>query len=289
MTVKGAAITARLVEKARDPTASLHEQHVAFTRLVEQSQHIAFGLALASLGDVEDAKDAAQDAFAAAWHRLSQLRDPSAFVSWLNSIVASESSRRRRRRAVVAEDLIPPVSVEGDAHRLDYQSVIASALDELPIGERHVTVLFYFLGYNQPQIGRLLGLKPGTVAKRLHSARLRIRRGLPRSVRSEFIRLTPSVGFADRVRMGLLDQYTGQYRFDRRPDHLVSITREDDTLVSESRGQRHVLVSVAEHSLVTIHYDGEGRFHRNRRGEVTHFVYYEFGKRLGIARKISQL
>jgi hypothetical protein len=87
--------------------------------------------------------------------------------------------------------------------------------------------------------------------------------------------------------MGLLDQYTGQYRFDRRPDHLVSITREGDALVSESRGQRHVLVSVAEHSLVTIHYDGEGRFHRNRRGEVTHFVYYEFGKRLGIARKLG--
>jgi RNA polymerase sigma factor (sigma-70 family) len=282
-----AATTARLVEKARDPNATLHEQHVAFTRLVEQSQHVAFGMALASIRDVEDAKDATQDAFAAAWHRLRQLRDPSAFLPWLSSIVATECSRRRRRRAIVSDALIPPASVEGDTDRLDYQSVVASALEELPIAERHVTVLFYFLGYNQPQIGRLLGIKPGTVAKRLHSARLRIRRGLPRSVRSDFVRLTPPVGFADRIRMGLLDEYIGLYRFDRRRDHVVSIIREGDSLIGESRGQRHVLVSGAEHSLLTRHYDGEGRFRRNRQGKVTHFVYYEFGKRLGIARKIG--
>jgi RNA polymerase sigma-70 factor (ECF subfamily) len=287
MSAKAAAITARLVENARDPGATLHDQHVAFTQLVQQSQHIAFGLAPRSLRDVEDAKDATQDAFSTAWHRLRQLRDPDLFVSWLNSIVASECARRRRRRALVPEALAPPASVEADAHRLDYKSVIASALDKLPIGERHVTVLFYFLGYNQAEIGRLLGLKPGTVGKRLHSARQRIRRGLPRSVRSDFIRLSPSVRFAQRVRLGLLDEYLGEYRFDRRRDHLVSIIRDGDTLISESGGQRHVLVSVAEQSLVTNQYDGEGRFRRNRQGEVTHFVYYEFGKRLGIARKIG--
>jgi hypothetical protein len=89
------------------------------------------------------------------------------------------------------------------------------------------------------------------------------------------------------VQCGLLDEYIGQYRFERRPDHLVSIMREGDTLISESAGQRHILLSSAEHSLRTHHYDGEGRFRRNRRGEITHFVYYEFGKRMGIARRIS--
>jgi hypothetical protein len=51
--------------------------------------------------------------------------------------------------------------------------------------------------------------------------------------------------------------------------------------------QRHVLASGAEHSLLTIHYDGEGCFRRNGQGEVTHFEYYEFGKHLGIARKVG--
>lgn len=287
MSVNAAATMARLVEKARDPATSLDEQHAAFTRLVQQSQHIVFGLALASLRDVEDARDAAQDAFATAWHRLGQLRDPSAFAPWLKSIVATECSRRRRRCRLAPENVAPPASVEADTRRVDYQSVVASALDQLPESEWHVTVLFYFLDYSLPQIARLLRLKPGTVGKRLHSARLRIRRGLPRSVRSDFVRLVPSEAFVERLRRGLLDEYVGEYRFERRTDHVVSIAREGDSLISYSGGQRHVLVSAGEQSLLVSHYDGEGRFRRNRRGEVTHFVYYEFGRRLGVARKVN--
>jgi RNA polymerase sigma-70 factor (ECF subfamily) len=276
-----------LVENARDPSASLQEQHAAFAERVRQSQHIAFRLALASLRDVDEAKDAAQDAFVTAWHRLRQLRDPAAFTSWLKAIVATAVSRRRRQRAAPHESSALQSSVDADDGRMDYQSVITSALERLPEGERRVTVLFYFLGYTLPEIGRLLRLKPGTVGKRLHSARLRIRRGLPRSVRGDFVRLAPSKQFVDRVSRGLLDEYVGEYRFDGRPDLTVSITRRGDTLVSESGRQRHALVSVGQQSLLAIHYDGEGRFRRNRQGEITHFVYYEFGKRLGIARKTS--
>jgi RNA polymerase sigma-70 factor, ECF subfamily len=284
--VKDSATIAKLVEKARDPSASLQEQHAAFGQLVQQSQHIVFGLALASLRDVEEAQDATQDAFATAWHRLLQLRDPAAFAPWLRAIVATACTRQRRKRVRVPDDPTRRATVEaGD--RLNYQSVVASALERLPAGERHATVLFYFLGYTLPQIAKLLRLKPGTVGKRLHSARLRIRRGLPRSVRGDFVRLAPSKQFVEQVSRGLLDEYVGEYRFDRRPDLVVSITRQGDTLVSESGGQRQVLVSVGQQSLLTIQYDGEGRFKRNRRGEVTHFVYYEFGRRLGIARKMN--
>jgi RNA polymerase sigma-70 factor (ECF subfamily) len=286
--VKDAPTFAQLVQKARDPSVSLHEQHAAFGELVRQSQHIVFGLALASLRDVEEAKDAAQDAFATAWHRLRQLRDPSAFAPWLRTIVATACSRLRRKRSLAPGDPALQPWVEAEDRQMDYQSVVASALERLPEGERHVTVLFYFLGYSLPQIAKLLRLKPGTVGKRLHSARLRIRRGLPPSVRTDFVRLAPSKDFVEQVSRGLLDEYVGEYRFDSRPDHVVSITRQGDTLVGEGGGQRHVLVSVGRQSLLPIHYDGEGRFKRNRRGEVTHFVYYEFGRRLGVARKTSR-
>ncbi len=287
MSGHAATTLARLVEKARDPASSLDEQHAAFACLVQQSQHIVFALALASLRDVEDARDAAQDAFASAWHRLGQLREPSAFAAWLKSIVATECARRRRRRGPRHELVPTRAHIESDTDRMDYQSVIASALEGLPESERHVLVLYYFLGHTLPEIARMLRLKPGTVGKRLHSARLRIRRGLPRSVRSDFVRLSPSEAFAERVRRGLLDEYVGQYRFERRPDHVVTITREDGSLISTSGGQRHLLVSGGERSLLTSHYDGEGRFGRDRRGTITHFVYYEFGRRLGVARKIG--
>jgi RNA polymerase sigma factor (sigma-70 family) len=287
--VKDEPTFAHLVQKARDPSASLHEQHAAFGELVRQSQHIVFGLALASLRDVEEAKDAAQDAFATAWHRLRQLRDPSAFAPWLRAIVATACVRQRRKRTLVPNDPARVSSVDADDRHLDYQAVVASALDSLTEGQRHVTVLFYFLGYTLPQIAKLLRVKPGTVGKRLHAARLRIRRGLPRSVRADFVRLAPSQQFVEQVSRGLLDEYVGEYRFERRPELVVTITREGDSLVSEGSGQRHVLVSVGKGSLLTTNYDGEGRFRRNRQGKVTHVVYYEFGRRMGIARKTASI
>ena len=165
MSVKVAVPTAQLVEKARDPAAPLHERHAAFAQLVEQSQHIVFGIALASLRDVEDARDAAQDAFLTAWLRLGQLRDASLFPAWLRKIVATRCLRSLRRRTRAREIALPD-AIEADSRRLDYGSLLTAALAALPAGERDVTVLFYFLGNSQAQIGRLLRLKPGTVGKR---------------------------------------------------------------------------------------------------------------------------
>jgi hypothetical protein len=88
------------------------------------------------------------------------------------------------------------------------------------------------------------------------------------------------------VSLGLLDEYVGVYRFETRPDLTVTITREGSSLVSDAGGQRHTLIAVGPQSLLTRHFDGEGRFRRNRRGEVTEFVYYEFGRRMGVARRV---
>ena len=280
-------LLARLVQAARNPSGSLQDRHRAFEELVRQSQHLVFGLALAALRDVEDARDATQDAFATAWHRLGQLRDARAFLPWIKAIVARACARRHRKRTAAPDQIASHPTVEPADRSIDYQSVITSALERLPEGERDVIVLFYYLAHTLPEIARLLRLKPGTAGKRLHSARLRIRRGLPRSVRGDFVRLTPSKQFVESVSRGLLDEYVGEYRFETRPDHVVRIIRQGDSLVGDANGQRHVLVSVGCQSLLAINYDGEGRFRRNRRGEVTHFVYYEFGRRLGVARKTT--
>jgi RNA polymerase sigma-70 factor, ECF subfamily len=276
--------TARLVERARDARLPLSDQDAAFTRLVESSQHLAFGLALSLLHDADDARDATQEAYLTAWRRLRQLRDPAAFSIWLKTIVSRECKRRARgrsRRATSSESW----AVDADTSRLDYQAVVASALTTLSDGERDVTLLYYFLGYTQPQIARLLGLKPGTVAKRLHSARLRLRRQMPASVRHEFVRAVPTAAFAAQVRRGLYDEYVGEYWFAERPGAPVTITREDDRLISSSNGQRHILAATGDAAFATVHYDGMGRFGRDGRGAISHFTYYEFGKRMGVARK----
>lgn len=278
---------ARLVERARDTSTPLQAQHTAFGEIVRRTQHVVFGLALVSLQDVDDAKDAAQETFIIAWRRIAQLRDPSSTIPWLRRIVATACTRHRRKRREMRDEGALDAATQPADVPIEYQSLIASALKGLPAGERDVTVLFYFLGYTTPQIGKLLRLKPGTVGKRLHSARLRIRRGLPRSVRDEFVRLAPPKEFVEQVNLGLLDDYVGEYRFEKRPELVVTITREKTSLVSVGNGQRHVVVAVGAQSLLATTFDGEARFRRNRRGQITHFVYYEFGRRMGVARKAT--
>ena len=278
--------TSALVEASRDPHASIDAQQAAFSQLVERSRVAAFGLAVALLRELEEAKDVTQDAYTTAWIRLAQLRDASAFGPWLNTIVRTECNRRLRRR-IRDNELDPvPEPAEPPAEPAEHRSLVSTAIESLSVAEREVTVLCYLLGYSQKEAARLLNLKPGTIAKRLFSARLRIRRQLPGAVRREFIRLLPARTFADRVRSGILDEYVGKYRFDQRPEMLVTIAKEGDRLISTSGDQQHVLAMGSGPRLLTTEYDGEGEFIRNRRGRITHFVYYEFGKRLGIARKI---
>jgi RNA polymerase sigma-70 factor, ECF subfamily len=285
VSITRSAGTEQLVQRARNPAVPLREQHEAFARLVEQSQHLAFGWALSSLRNAEEARDAAQDAFTAAWVCLHQIHDASAFTAWLKRIVATQCHRRLRRRGHESLPVEAAERVAADTSRGGCESLVASAIAGLAPGERHVIVLFYFLGHTQAEIARMLGLKPGTVGKRLHSARLKIRRSLPSCVRKEFLPLRRTRTFLDEVRAGLFDEYVGEYRFERRPDHVVSISRQGDSLQSSAGGQTHLLLSLDQDSLLTSHYDGEGRFRRNRQGRITHFVYYEFGKRLGIARR----
>ena len=280
------AATQALIDRARNPALPLGEQHDAFAELVQRSRHLVFQWALRLLGNADDAREAAQDAFVTAWLHLPQLRDPSAFTGWLKRIVRTQCHRRLRRRAAESPEPGAPVAVGTEPCRPDDKALLASVIAGLPEGEREVVLLTYYLGCTQQEVSRLMRLKPGTVGKRLHSARIRIRRRLPSSVRMDFVPLARSRAFIDDVRRGLFDEYTGEYRFVHHPDRVVSITRQGDCLVSEAAGQRHVLLSAGEASLITRHYDGEGRFRRNRRGRVTGFVYYEFGRRMGVARKL---
>jgi hypothetical protein len=126
----------------------------------------------------------------------------------------------------------------------------------------------------------------GMAGKRLYTARLRLRRYVPRSLAESFLLVAPSRSFARRVEAGILDEFVGEYRFANRRDRPVIIQRERDVLACYAGGQRNVLASRKQDTLATTEYDGEARFHRTRLGHVSHFVYYEFGRRLGVARKV---
>lgn len=65
------------------------------------------------------------------------------------------------------------------------------------------------------------------------------------------------------------------------------VRREGNVLASYAGGQRNVLVSPRPVRLAPTEFDGEAYFRRDRRGHMSHFIYYEFGRRLGVAYKVE--
>ena len=274
---------ADLVRRARSRRVSIGEQHRAFSDLVERFEPMAYATALTSCDDPEHARDACQEAFLTAWRSLPRLREPEAFGGWLKRLIRTQCRRTRAREdagAVFRDDRRPA----GDDMA---QRRIRDAVRSLPADERHAITMFYFLGESLRSIGRALDVSEAAAGKLLYNARLRLRRCLPPDLAQEFQRRRPTPAFSRAVRAGIFDDLTGEYRFAARPDHPVVIRREGDALVSYAGGQRNVLASRKTDALVTAEFDGEGRFARDGRGRVTHFAYYEFGRRLGVARRVG--
>ena len=231
-----------------------------------------------------------QEAFLIAWRVLPQLREPAAFGGWLKRLVRTQCARTRRRPGERPLRLDLAADGEDVAERLarwDAERLIRWAVRRLPPVEREAVIRFYFLGEPLRTIAQALRISVGNVGKQIFSARLRLRRQLPRSITETFLRSKPTLAFTRRISAGVFDEFVGEYRFPERPDHLVRIRRERNSLVSYAGGQRNVLVSPRSDALRTAEFDGEGRFRRNHKGQISHFIYYEFGRRLGVARKLN--
>src|SRR5437870_12428289 len=88
---------AALVGRARNDELSIDQQHAAFAELMRRFEESAFSWSLRLLDDPEEAEDAPQDAFLAAWLKLRQRRDPTAFGARLKRRIASQCNPRSPR------------------------------------------------------------------------------------------------------------------------------------------------------------------------------------------------
>lgn len=286
-----------LVLKARDPDATLAEQQEAFCELVRIFQDTAYACAYAVLGDFYLAEDAAQEAFVSAWQKLSQLREPEAFPGWFRRIVLTECNRLtrgKRLRTELLDDGVKVPSAHADPHtvieRDELTMAVFTAIKKLTESERMVVVLFYVEEHSQSDISAFLEVPLTTVAKRLYSARVRLRGMVMGGFKNDFTAHRPSRNetFAERVKAGIYDEYVGQYKFAVRPELLVTIKREGERLMSEAAGQRNELFAndESESELLTKEFDGRGQFVRDKQGRISHLIYYEFGREMGRAKKI---
>jgi len=160
----------------------------AFTALVGRYRDMVYGAAYCFLGNAEDAQDAAQEAFVAAYGRLGQLREPEKFAPWLRRLAlngCADSLRRRGARAVpwdeACQAAVMPDAAEGVATRL----AVREALGGLPEPMRLTVTLCYLGGYSHAEVARFLDIPLNTVRSRLGHAKRRLREEMRDMVEEE--------------------------------------------------------------------------------------------------------
>jgi len=162
----------------------------AFGHLVDRYKDAVYGAAYARVGDFHDAQDVAQEAFIQAYRKLSELREPDRFASWLYAIavnVARDHLRRRREAQPIHEATPAPALGSGDEHaRRALHRRIQQALTALSEIHRETVTLYYINGYTCDEVGGFLNVPSGTIKRRLSDARRQLRKEMFDMVRDMF-------------------------------------------------------------------------------------------------------
>jgi RNA polymerase sigma-70 factor, ECF subfamily len=157
-----------LVERA------IRGDYQAFTDLVNTSASRQYAIATLILRDRDRAQDAVQDALVSAWRGLSALRDPEAWDAWLHRLTVRAcyvAARREKRRTVIEFHTAPdrePVGAVDESTALVERDRLERELGRLPIDQRAVLVLHFYVGLPLTEAAIILDIPAGTAKSRLH-------------------------------------------------------------------------------------------------------------------------
>src|ERR1043165_8533781 len=154
----------------------------AFGELVRRWERRIFALTYGMLGREEDARDATQETFLAAFRNLRGFRGEAKVSSWLHRIAVNQCISRQRRAKVRSESALDdehendafasPVS-ESPVHVVEGRQetlAVRRAINSLPVELRQVVVMKEFEELTFREIADALDLPLSTVKSRLYTA-----------------------------------------------------------------------------------------------------------------------
>jgi len=132
-------------------------------------------------GDVDQAREAAQDGWIEIVRCLARLRDERAFPAWAYQIVSRRCARQigrlRHDRKLAAAVAVEPVVEVGSPEAADpcASARLGVALAALPQAQRAAVALFYLEDMSVAEVAIALNVPAGTVKTRLMHARRTLR------------------------------------------------------------------------------------------------------------------
>ena len=162
----------------------------AFGRLVEQFQRTVHAICLRRLGNPSEALELTQEVFLHVMRRIDQLREPERFAGWLRQVTVRMAINRATRRTAPPSVETAVLEGAGELHDDPLQQMITreraqylwEALARLKKLDRETLVGFYIHGQSLVEMAERLDAPLGTIKRRLHTARKRLKAELEASV-----------------------------------------------------------------------------------------------------------
>jgi RNA polymerase sigma-70 factor (ECF subfamily) len=155
----------------------------AFGQLIEQFERTVHAICLRRLGNPSEAIELTQEVFLHVMRRIDQLREPERFAGWLRQVAVRMAINRatRRNEPSSVETVVLEGATETRSDPLD--ELIAreraqrlwEALGRLKTLDRETLVAFYINGQSLLEIAEELDAPIGTIKRRLHTARKRLK------------------------------------------------------------------------------------------------------------------
>ena len=159
---------------------------MAFGELVQRFESTVYAIAFRRLRNHAEAAELTQDVFVQAMRKLDQLREPERFPGWLQRItVRLAINRIVRRPPVISQDPEKLVAIDAetgspleDLMTEERADQVWGGLKRLKMLDRQTLVAFYFEGQSLIEMSDRFRSPVGTIKRRLHTARIRLREEL---------------------------------------------------------------------------------------------------------------
>lgn len=155
----------------------------AYAKLYDKYHLKVFRTALHLVREKALAEDITQEVFISVFQKVKDLKNPSAFKTWLYRIAVSKVSHLIRDNGGIERNL-PLEYIEEDKHASSdcllevvdrtEADALRTAIHCLPDELRLPVLLHYFSDLSIKEVARVLEIPPGTVKSRLFTARARL-------------------------------------------------------------------------------------------------------------------
>lgn len=173
---------------------AVSEDPEAFGEIVRRWERKIFALCFGMLGREDEARDAAQETFIAAYRNLSRFRGEAKVSSWLHRIAVNQCLTTKRRAKTRSEEFIDEERNEEERYfvapernsptRLseanERLTLVRQAVTSLPSDLRQVVVMKEFEDMTFQEISETLEVPLSTVKSRLYTALRQLRLKLER-------------------------------------------------------------------------------------------------------------